>query len=50
MQPDGTYLRSAPQAPSCQSAQIDLAEKRQREAGRLRKRRPKGFARRSGGA
>jgi polyphosphate kinase len=50
MQPDGTYLRSAPQAPSCQMAQIELAEKRQREAGRLRKRRPKGFARRSGGA
>ena len=50
MQPDGTYLRNAPQAPSCQTAQIELAEKRQREAGRLRKRRPKGFARRSGGA
>ena len=49
MQPDGTYRRLAPEAESCQSAQIALAEKRQKEAGRLRKRRPKGFARRSGG-
>lgn len=50
MQPDGTYVRSTPQAPSCQAIQMELAEKRQREAGRLRKRRPKGFARRSGSA
>ena len=48
MQSDGTYKRLAPDAESCQSAQIVLAEKRQKEAGRLRKRRPKGFARRSG--
>jgi polyphosphate kinase len=47
MQPDGTYKRLSPDADSCQSAQIALAEKRQREAGRLRKRRAKGFARRS---
>jgi polyphosphate kinase len=50
MQPDGTYVRSAAQAPSCQAIQMELAQKRQREAGRLRKRRPKGFARRSGSA
>lgn len=47
MQADGTYRRPAPEAGSCQSAQIAMAEKRQKEAGRLRKRRPKGFARRS---
>ena len=47
MQSDGTYVRSAPDADSCQNAQITMAEKRQKEAGRLRKRRPKGFARRS---
>lgn len=50
MQSDGTYLRRIPDAESCQSAQVALAEKRQREAGRLRKRRPKGFARRSNSA
>ena len=49
MHADGTYERPAPDAESCQSAQIALAEKRQKEAGRLRKRRAKGFARRSGG-
>jgi polyphosphate kinase len=50
MQPDGTYERTAgPDAPSCQQALIELAERRRREAGRLRKRRPKGFARRSAG-
>ena len=49
MQSDGTYVRRNPDAPSCQSAQITMAEKRQKEAGRLRKRRPKGFARRSSG-
>ena len=41
---------SRPDADSCQSAQIAMAEKRQREAGRLRKRRAKGFARRSDSA
>jgi polyphosphate kinase len=50
MQSDGTYVRRTPDAASCQAAQIALAEKRQKEAGRLRKRRPKGFARRSTGA
>jgi polyphosphate kinase len=51
MQPDGTYRRAVEgDAPSCQQTLIDLAEKRRREAGKLRKRRQKGFARRSGGA
>jgi polyphosphate kinase len=51
MQPDGTYQRLAgADAPSAQLALIELAEKRRREAGKLRKRRPKGFARRSTGA
>ena len=48
MLPDGTYRRVAgDDAPSCQQALIEQAEKRQRDAGKLRKRRPKGFARRS---
>lgn len=48
MKPDGTYHRVADSsAPSCQQALIDVAEKRNKEATRLRKRRPKGFARRS---
>ncbi|MBX3024378.1 polyphosphate kinase 1 [bacterium] len=47
MQSDGTYVRRTPEAESCQSIQIGMAERRQKEAGRLRKRRPKGFARRS---
>jgi len=51
MQPDGTYERATgPDAVSCQQALIELAERRRREAGKLRKRRPKGFARRSTGA
>jgi polyphosphate kinase len=49
MQSDGTYVRRNPDAESCQAGQIAMAEKRQKEAGRLRKRRPKGFARRSSG-
>lgn len=47
MQPDGSYVRLAPTAPSCQQALIQLAEKRLREASKLRKRRPKGFSRTS---
>jgi polyphosphate kinase len=48
MQSDGTYTRTdGDDAPSCQQVLIDLAERRRREAGRLRKRRPKGFARRN---
>ncbi len=48
MQADGTYGRvTGDDAPSCQQALIDLAEKRHRDASKLRKRRPKGFARRS---
>jgi polyphosphate kinase len=51
MQSDGTYRRAVEgDAPSSQQMLIDLAEKRRREAGRLRKRRAKGFARRSSGA
>ena len=49
MQPDGTYVRHP-----ARDAQkrihvtlIDHAEKRQKQAQRLRKRRPKGFAKRS---
>jgi polyphosphate kinase len=50
MQPDGTYLRTTDnEAPSCQHALIELAEHRRKDAGKLRKRRPKGFARRSPG-
>jgi polyphosphate kinase len=47
MQPDGTYVKPAPSQKGCQQLLIELAEKRQKEAGRRRKRRPKGFARRA---
>ncbi|HXQ22212.1 MAG TPA: polyphosphate kinase 1 [Candidatus Acidoferrales bacterium] len=49
IQADGSYVRHAPADgyKSCQQVLIELAEKRQREAGRLRKRRPKGVARRA---
>jgi polyphosphate kinase len=49
MQPDGTYQFHPPAAgqPRYHQALIDLAEKRHRDASRLRRRRPKGFARRS---
>jgi polyphosphate kinase len=49
MQPDGTYQRVEPDSgfKSCQQLLIDLAEKQQREAGRRRKLRPKGIARRA---
>jgi polyphosphate kinase len=51
MQPDGSYQRLADDdAPSCQQQLIEAAEKRRKTAGKLRKRRPKGFARRSTGA
>jgi polyphosphate kinase len=48
MHADGSYVRppSAQGAKSCQQLLIDLAEKRQKEAGRLKRRRPQGFARR----
>jgi polyphosphate kinase len=50
MQADGSYvLRLAPNGyKSCQQSLIELTEKSQKEAGRLRRRRPKGFARRAG--
>jgi polyphosphate kinase len=48
MQPDGTYCRVAgDDAPSCQQMLIEMAAQRQNAASKLRKRRPKGFARRS---
>jgi len=48
MQGDGSYVRPASGhgAKSCQQLLIDLAEKRQKEASRLKRRRPQGFARR----
>jgi polyphosphate kinase len=47
MQPDGTYvLHQSEDHRSSQQMLVELAEKRQKEATRLRKRRPKGFARR----
>jgi polyphosphate kinase len=47
---DGTYERPTPleRQRRCHQLLIDLAEKRQKEAGRLRRRRPKGFVRRIG--
>jgi len=49
MQPDGTYIRREPDGgfKTSQQLLIELSEKQQREAGRLRKRRPKGVARRA---
>jgi polyphosphate kinase len=51
MQPDGNYLQAVvePDARgrSSQNTLIELAQKRQKQAGRLRKRRPKGFGRRA---
>jgi polyphosphate kinase len=48
MQPDGTYRRvTGDDTPSCQQMLIEMAEQRRKAASRLRKRRPKGFARRS---
>jgi polyphosphate kinase len=49
MQADGTYVRRVPgrgKDKGSQETLIDLAEKRLKEATRLRKRRPKGMARR----
>ena len=50
MQSDGTYVQRQPnsdKALSSQVQQIDLAEKRAREANRLRKRKAKGFGKRN---
>ena len=49
MQADGQYVRLVPEEgyTSGQQVLIDLAEKRQRKAGRLKRRRPKGVARRA---
>ena len=49
MRPDGTYVQSSPQDAfkSNQQLLIELAQEQQREAGRRRKLRPKGVARRA---
>jgi polyphosphate kinase len=47
MQADGTYVRSSETAKSSQQVLVDVAEKRQKEASRRRKRRPRGFASRA---
>jgi polyphosphate kinase len=47
MNADGSYQQNHPDAPSCHQRLIELADKRNRDASRLRKRRPKGFARRT---
>ncbi len=51
MQPDGSYVQRMPgegdDPRGCQQILIDLAEKRQKEAQRLKKRKPKGIARRA---
>jgi polyphosphate kinase len=49
MRADGSYERPTPpeRQRRCHQVLIEVAEKRQKEAGRLRRRRPKGFARRA---
>jgi polyphosphate kinase len=47
MHADGTYVRSSEADKSSQQMLVDVAEKRQKEASRRRKRRPRGFARRA---
>ena len=53
MQPDGTYIQRIPgegdDPRSSQQTLMDLAERRQKEALRLKKRKPKGIARRAMG-
>jgi polyphosphate kinase len=53
MQPDGSYVQRRPdegaKARHSQQTLIDRAEKRLKEATRLRKRKPKGVARRAQG-
>jgi polyphosphate kinase len=53
MQPDGTYIQRIPgegdDPRSSQQMLMDLAERRQKEALRLKKRKPKGIARRAMG-
>ncbi len=52
MQPDGSYIQRMPgegdDPRSSQQILIELAERRQKEAQRLKKRKPKGIARRAG--
>ncbi|HVA80790.1 MAG TPA: polyphosphate kinase 1 [Candidatus Binataceae bacterium] len=49
MRADGSYVRLAPDNPTinCQQALIDLFENREKEASKTRRRRRKGFARRT---
>ena len=53
MQPDGSYVQRVPgegdDPRGSQQMLIELAERRQKEAQRLKKRKPKGIARRVGG-
>jgi polyphosphate kinase len=53
MQPDGSYVQRIPgegdDPRSSQQMLMDLAERRQKEALRLKKRKPKGIARRTMG-
>jgi polyphosphate kinase len=50
MQPDGSYVQRRPpkrkSAKSCQQAFIEHTEKRHRDATRLKRRQPRGIARR----
>ena len=50
MRADGTYVKRRPKSegPDVQSLLIERAEKRLRESSRLRRRKPKGIARRIG--
>ena len=53
MQPDGSYVQRQPttaRSKSCQEVLIERAEKRHRQATRLRRRKPRGIARRNGGS
>jgi polyphosphate kinase len=49
MRSDGSYVQSptSEKATGCQQLLVELVERRKKEAGDLRKRRPKGFARRA---
>jgi polyphosphate kinase len=52
MQSDGSYVQRQPgsaRAKGCHEVLIERAEKRHRQATRLRRRKPKGISRRNGG-
>ena len=48
MNADGVYVQSHPEAKPVQQTIVEHTEKRAKEATRLRKRRPRGFAKRLG--